>query len=263
MIYAQRRKIIMDKIKAGRPIGVTELSWELNVSVATIRRDFARLEKDGELTRTRGGALPVIKASSEEEPSFADKLNKYHTQKLAIARKANELIEDGDTILLGAGTTVTALASLIKDRQNLTVVTNAVNIAMVLAQSNSINLVLTGGNIRTKSYALVGALAEQVLKVIRVQKVFLGVNGISIEHGLTTPNMTEAYTNSLMVQTGNQLVILADHSKIARETLSRFAPISAVTTLITDQEAPQDFIDELRRLSMEVIIADEDSPNDF
>lgn len=254
MISAQRRKIIMDRIRAGLPVSVSELSRELGVSPMTIRRDLYHLEKEGILSRTHGGAVPV-NIGSAEEPSFAEKLDRFPAEKLAIARKAAELVEEGDTILLGAGTTVTALAKLLKDRQNLTVVTNTVNIAMELAQSEGINLILTGGNIRTKSYALVGALAERVLREIHVQKVFLGVNGISLEHGLTTPNMTEAYTNSLMIGAADQVIVLADHSKIGRVALSRFAPITAVHTFITDGGAPQEFIEELIKRQIRVIIA--------
>ncbi|WP_406677987.1 DeoR/GlpR family DNA-binding transcription regulator [Moorella sp. ACPs] len=253
MISAQRRKIIIDKINSGMPLSVSELSRELGVSPMTIRRDLSSLEKEGLLTRTHGGAVPVG-GGSEEEPSFDEKLNRFPAEKLAIARKAAELIKDGDTILLNAGTTVTALARLLKDRQNLTVVTNTVNIAMELAQSEGINLVLTGGNMRTRSYAMVGTLTERVLREIHVQKAFLGVNGISIEHGLTTPNMTEAHTNSLMIKAADEIIVLADHSKIGRVTLSRFAPIEAVSTLITDRAAPPDFIEELVRRGIEVIV---------
>lgn len=255
MISVQRQKNIIEKINTGTPISVSELSRELGVSSVTIRRDLDRLEKEGMLARTHGGAIPVG-GGSEEEPSFTEKMDQFPVEKLASAYKAAELIKDGDTILLGAGTTITALAKLLKDRPNLTVVTNTVNVAMELAQSEGINLVLTGGNIRTKSYALVGSLAERTLREIHVEKAFLSVNGLSIEHGLTTPNMTEAHTNSIMVEVADQLIVLADHSKIGRVALSRFAPISAVSTLITDSGTPQDFIEELRKRSVEVIVAE-------
>ncbi|BCV20587.1 DeoR/GlpR family DNA-binding transcription regulator [Moorella sp. Hama-1] len=253
MIPVQRRKIIIDKISSGTPLSVTDLSRELGVSPMTIRRDLSNLEKDGLLARTHGGAVPVG-GGSEEEPSFTDKINQYPAEKLAIARKAAELVKDGDTILLNAGTTIMALVQLLKERQNLTVVTNTVNVAMELAQSEGVNLILTGGSMRTKSYAMVGALTERVLREIHVQKAFLGVNGISIEHGLTTPNMTEAHTNSLMVQAADEVIVLADHSKIGRVTLSRFAPITAVTILVTDKDTPRDFIKELAKLGIETIV---------
>ncbi|MGI9860805.1 DeoR/GlpR family DNA-binding transcription regulator [Moorella naiadis] len=253
MISVQRRKIIIDKISSGTPLSVTDLSRELGVSPMTIRRDLSSLEKEGLLARTHGGAVPVS-GGSEEEPSFNEKKDKFPAEKLAIARKAAELVQDGDTILLNAGTTVTALAQLLKDRQHLTVVTNTVNIAMELAQSEGINLVLTGGNMRTRSYAMVGSLTEKVLREVHVQKAFLGVNGISIEHGLTTPNMTEAHTNSLMVQAADAIIVLADHSKIGRVALSRFASIGDVTTLITDSAAPPEFIEELARRGVDVIV---------
>ncbi|MDN5344996.1 MAG: DeoR family transcriptional regulator, fructose operon transcriptional repressor [Clostridia bacterium] len=253
MISVQRRKIIIDKINSGMPLSVSELSRELGVSPMTVRRDLSSLEKEGLLARTHGGAVPV--GEDSEEPSYTEKVNQYPVEKLAIARKAAELVKDGDTILLNAGTTVMALAQLLKERQNLTVVTNTVNVAMELAQSEGINLVLTGGSMRTKSYAMVGSLTERVLQEIHVQKAFLGVNGLSIEHGLTTPNMTEAHTNSLMVQAADEVIILADHSKIGRVTLSRIAPITAITTLITDKDAPRDFIKELAKLGIETIVA--------
>jgi DeoR/GlpR family transcriptional regulator of sugar metabolism len=261
MISAQRQKKIVDKIKTGMPISVSELSQEFKVSVMTVRRDLAMLEKEGALTRTHGGAVPVCEGEEEPsfEPSFAEKMNRFATEKLAIAVKANELIHDGDTILLGAGTTATALATILKSRQNITVVTNTVNIAMELAQNAGINLVMTGGNIRTKSYALVGALTERVLSELHVQKAFLSVNGISLEQGLTTPNISEAYTNSLMIKAAEQLIVMADHSKLGRVTLSRFASIAEMNALITDSGAPQEFLSKLAQQGVEILVG-EDKP---
>ena len=254
-IAAQRQKIIVDKIRVGTPVNVGEFSRELGVSTMTIRRDLEKLEKGGMLTRTHGGAVPVSQATeANEEPSFAEKMNKFSEEKMMIAKKAAELIKEGDTILLGAGTTITALAKLLKGRQNLTVVTNTVNVAMELAQSEGIELILTGGNIRTKSYALVGPLAERVFREIHVKKVFLGVNSISIEHGLSTPDMTEAYTNAQMIDSADELIVLADHSKFGQGALSRFADISAIDTLITDNRTPQDFLDKVRSRGVDAIV---------
>jgi len=251
-IAAQRQKIIVDKIRVGTPINVGEFSRELGVSTMTIRRDLEKLEKGGMLTRTHGGAIPVSEAT--EEPSFAEKMNKFSEEKMSIAERAAELIKQGDTILLGAGTTISALAKLLKGRQNLTVVTNTVNVAMELAQSEGIDLILTGGNIRTKSYALVGPLAERVFREIHVMKVFLGVNSISIEHGLSTPDMTEAYTNAQMIGSADELIVLADHSKFGQGALSRFADISDIDTLITDSGTPQDFLEKVRNLGVDAIV---------
>ncbi|SMB97379.1 transcriptional regulator, DeoR family [Thermanaeromonas toyohensis ToBE] len=253
MISAQRKKIIIDKIKAGLPISVKELSRELGVSPMTIRRDLDALEKEGLLTRIHGGAIP-INGGIEDEPSFNDRTGNFPREKLAIAQKAAELIQKGDSIFLGGGTTVTALANLLIEREDITVVTNAVNIAMILAPCEKINLIVTGGTVRTKSYSLVGALAERVLREIHVDKAFLGVDGISIDYGLTTPNMTEAHTDSLIVEAAKNVIILADHSKIGRVTLARFASISAIDILITDKGAPQDFLEELKKMDIQVLV---------
>ncbi|CAA7600907.1 DeoR-type HTH domain protein [Acididesulfobacillus acetoxydans] len=258
-IAAQRQKVIMDKIRAGIPINVGEFSRELGVSTMTIRRDLERLEIEGLLTRTHGGAVPLN--GSFEEPSFAEKMSQFPEEKMAIAKKASELIEEGDTVLLGAGTTLTALAKLLKNRQNLTIVTNTVNVAMELAQSEGIQLILTGGHIRTKSYALVGPLTERVFREVHAKKVFLGVNSISIEHGLSTPDMTEAYTNAQMIDSADKLIVLADHSKFGQGALSRFADIADIDTLITDNRTPLHFLEQARKRSVNVIIVNPGEPS--
>jgi DeoR/GlpR family transcriptional regulator of sugar metabolism len=205
------------------------------------------------LIRSHGGA--VLNENLFAEPSFNEKEDKYIEEKMRIAAEAAKLVTDGMTIALNAGTTTTQIAKQIKVRENLTVVTNAINIAWELMGAEGVKVFLTGGNLRPKSFALVGTMAEQTLRGIFVDLVFVGVNGISVKLGLTTPNMEEALVNRAMMEAAKKVAVVADHSKFDKVTFSLIATLDQIDMVITDSQTEKEQIKKLQEMGKTVIIA--------
>lgn len=248
MLAQQRRLKIIEFLSRHGGVRVSELSRELAVSEMTIRRDLDCLERQGHLARTHGGAIQVDILS---EPDFVEKTDLLAGEKLRIARAAAELVGHG-IIGLSAGTTTTALAGCLpRDNPQLTVVTNAVNIAWALA-STKINVVMTGGSLRKSSYALVGPVRQEALTEIRLDLLFLGANGISIQGGITTPNPAEAQTNAWLLSRARRVVVVADHTKLGRTAFGHIADLAKADLLITCKEADSRFIREAEQLGIEI-----------
>jgi len=253
LLGLERQQMIMEILRENKSVEVSYLSNVFNVSEVTIRKDLEKLERDGLLIRTHGGA--VINENLLFEPSFQEKEDQFIEEKMAIASEAAKLIRDGMTISLTAGTTTSHIAKKIKQMKQITVVTNAINIATELMAVSGIKVFLTGGTIRPNSYALVGSLAEKSLSGIFVDLAFVGVNGFSINHGLTTPNIEEARVNRLLMKAANQVAVVADHSKFNKVTFSQIATVSEISIVITDQKAPLDQINQIKKMGKKVIIA--------
>jgi DeoR family fructose operon transcriptional repressor len=251
----ERKQKIMDLLERSPAVKVNELSQLLQVSEVTIRRDLQELEEVGMLKRTHGGAINISTASFE--PTIQEKEDKCQEEKGAISNVALDLIADDDTILLDSGSTTLQVAKLLrtKRKKQLTVITNALNIAWELASTDNIDLILTGGQVRHKTLSSVGPITEQTLSKIYVDKVLLATNGIDIEYGLTTPNMYEAQIKQKMIKAAREVIILADHSKFGRIALGSICPLSDVDYIITDIGAPQEYIKQLEDLGIQVIVA--------
>ncbi|MGE5675637.1 MAG: DeoR/GlpR family DNA-binding transcription regulator [Mycobacterium leprae] len=251
MEVSDRERSILARLSTSRFATVQELSALLDVSEVTVRRYLEKLEQDGMLTRTRGGAF--LNESMLEESSFGSRRDQYIEEKRRIAVAAAAMIDDGDTIALSAGTTTYEIARCLKERRNLTVVTNSISIASELATCPGIRLLVTGGTCRERSLALVGALAERSLVGLYVNQTFLGTSGFSLEHGLTTPNFEEALVNAAMVRAARRTVVAVDSSKFGQVSLSLIVPVAAVHSVITDTGAPAEVLDALRAMPKEVI----------
>jgi DeoR/GlpR family transcriptional regulator of sugar metabolism len=218
------------------------------------------MEQQHLLRRVHGGAVNVDMIAYSAygyDLTFQENIGKMVEEKTRIAQAALDLIKPGDAIALSPGTTTTYLARAIRHAQiqPLTVVTNAVNIAMELNGLKGITLTLTGGLLLTNFFALVGPLAEQSLSLMYAGKAFLGVTGLSAEYGLTGPNQLEALTHKLTMQRAKCTIILADSSKVGHVALHSIAPITAMHTLITDRAAPAEQIAQLRKLGIDVFLA--------
>jgi DeoR/GlpR family transcriptional regulator of sugar metabolism len=235
VLATQRRELILSRVKDRGAARVAELVAELDVSDMTIRRDIAELARAGLVRRVHGGAVDARHAA--HEPGFRAKLEISGAEKAAIARAALDLVRPGSAIALSAGTTTHLLAQLVatSDIRPLTVVTNSLPAVEVLHRVGDprLTVVLTGGT-PTPSDALVGPLATQALRGLRLDVVFLGVHGLDPDAGLTTPNLLEAETDRAMVAAGSQLVVLADHTKWGETGLSRIADLAEVDLLVTD-----------------------------
>lgn len=249
-------KILQDLLTTGR-LDVEELSQKFQVNSSTIRRDLEKLEQQGLLRRTHGGAVSADTLSYSAyayDLTFQVNVTKQAEEKTQIALAAAQHIKPGDTVALSPGTTTTQLARTIRQLQinDLTVVTNAVNIVMELAGLRGINLIVTGGIFLPDFFALVGPQAEQSLNEMFVSTAFIGVTGLDLQHGLTGPNQLEALTHRLTIQRARKTVVLADHTKLGQVALYRIAPINAIHTLITGQNASPEFVENLKDSGVEV-----------
>jgi DeoR/GlpR family transcriptional regulator of sugar metabolism len=231
-------------------IRIESLCRELKVSAATVRRDLDELERAGAIRRVHGGAVSV--ESRLEEPVFADKTGRAIREKRRIARAALAFIEPGDTIYLDGGSTVLELARLLRDRTNLTVLTNSLHAAVELSGRGP-RLLLIGGELRRLSQTLVGPLTQPVLQELHLDKAFMGTIGFSLKEGLTTTDASEAFTKQLVLGQARQVILLADGSKAGKVSFACAGRWEQIHALITDR--PIDFGRELTAKGTKVVRA--------
>lgn len=263
LLAEQRRALILDEVRRRGGVRVNELTRRLNVSDMTVRRDLDALARQGVVEKVHGGAVPVVEASSHE-PGFEAKSALELGAKEAIARAAAALVLPGSAIALAGGTTAFALAHHLLDVPDLTVVTNSVRVADVFqsgqrrpGQHNgegSATVVITGG-VRTPSETLVGPVADRAIQSLHFDLLFLGVHGISVEAGLSTPNLAEAETNRQFVRSARRVVVIADHTKWGTVGLSSFASLEDVDTLVTDAGIPEVLRAEIAEHLSDLIVA--------
>jgi DeoR family fructose operon transcriptional repressor len=253
-VYApERHQQILAAARAEGRVDVSELSRTLSVTPETVRRDLTVLERHGLLRRVHGGAIPVERLGFE--PGLADREGRLAGQKERIAKLALEELPDGGSIILDAGTTTVRLAEMLPADRELTVVTHALPVAMVLANRPNISLHLLGGSVRGRTLAAVGEWTLRALDDIYADVAFLGTNGVTVAQGLTTPDIAEAHVKRALVNSARRVVVLADHTKLGRADFVRVAPISAVDTLITDSDVDRELVEEIMAAGVEVLCA--------
>ncbi|TFG57911.1 MAG: DeoR/GlpR transcriptional regulator [Spirochaetales bacterium] len=232
-LFAEERKQkIVDLVTEKRKATVDELCLRFSVSAATIRNDLRDLEQQGLLLRTHGGAM--MKTKTALEPTSNQKEVRNLQAKKAIARAALALIEDGDTIILDTGSTTVELARILGNRNNITVITNDIAIAMMLEGSEKLNVLIMGGLLRRNFHCTVGAPGISMLSAFSVDKAFMGANGFSLAKGATTPDMNHAETKKAMMAIASKVVLLCDSSKLEQPSFAQFAPAEAIDTLVTE-----------------------------
>lgn len=232
-MYAEERQqsIIEMAREAGR-VEVAALATHFDVTSETVRRDLTALERRGHLKRVHGGAIPVDRLGFEPAVDARDTV--MTAEKERIAKAALDELPDEGAILLDAGTTTVRLARALPAERELTVVTNAIEIATILAPREHVTVLLLGGRVRGRTMAAVDTWTQRLLAETFVDVAFVGTNGLSVERGLTTPDPTEAATKQAMVAAARRTVALADHTKIGNDSLIRFATVDEVDTVITD-----------------------------
>lgn len=263
LLAEQRRALILDEVRRRGGVRVNELTRRLNVSDMTVRRDLDALARQGVVEKVHGGAVPVVEPSSHE-PGFEAKSGLELGAKEAIAREAAALVPPGAAIALAGGTTAYALAQQLLEVPDLTVVTNSVRVADVFQSgqrlaggthgSAAATVVITGG-MRTLSETLVGPVADRAIQSLHFDLLFLGVHGISVEAGLSTPNLAEAETNRQFVRSARRVVVIADHTKWGTVGLSSFATLEDVDTLVTDAGIPEVLREEIAEHLSDLIVA--------
>lgn len=246
-----RRVRILELINSEGQVSVSELSIKFNVSEVTIRNDLSHLENKGLLIKTRGGGLKTQRVGIDQKLNEKAKINSR--EKTAIGRKAAELINDNDTIILDSGTTTVEIAKNLNDIKNLTVITNALNIADQLIR-DEVKVILLGGIVRTASLSLIGPIGENNIRNFFCDKCFLGVDGIDSQSGIYTPNLEEANLNRLMIECSKEVIIVTDSSKFKRKSFVHIAPISKINIIITDSKIPEDEIKNLQSQGIKLIL---------
>lgn len=256
-MFAEERYVrIMEVVNQAGKATVAELSEALGVSQVTVRRDLEKLEEKELLLRTHGGAMALHAHVSEvaHEKSFSEKAEALVEEKERIAEAAAKLVGDEDAVMLTPGTTSMLIAKRLVGKKGLKIVTNAANIAVQIGNYADLDVILIGGKLRRKSFALVGPLAEEALQSIRVDKLFLGVDGFDLEEGLTTPNLAEASMDRRMLSIAKEVIVVADHTKFGKVFFSHVAPLDAVHTVITDRGLGKDVCDRIRDLGIQLIV---------
>jgi DeoR/GlpR family transcriptional regulator of sugar metabolism len=253
LIPAERRIRIQKIIRAQGGVRVSHLSDLLGVSKITIRRDLEQLEEEGILERTHGGAIIIHRMPYE--PPFIEKDNINREAKRCIGMAAAQLVEDGDTILVNSGSTTLRIFPNLTGIENLRVITNNMG-AFLEIRDADLELILTGGIFREQSNSLIGPLAIQNIRKVFATKCFIGVDGISRKHGLTTPILQEAEVAQTMIErTRGQVIVVADPSKLGVVSNFVTAPIDQVDTLVTSKGANEEYLTELEEEGVDVIIA--------
>lgn len=208
---------------------ITDLSSRFSVTEMTIRRDLEKLEKSGYAHRTFGGAIPA-----NRDLAFQERATVYLEEKRKIGRIAAELIRDGNAVFIDGGTTTMEVARALKEGREITVVTNAVNIASELA-GKRISTIMIGGSLQEETLSVVGPIAEKNLADMAFDQIFLGATGMTVDHGFSNSNVFEADIKRLSIERADEVNIVLDHSKFGKKVLSSFASLDHVHRVITNQ----------------------------
>ena len=250
-----RRAKILEELETKGQVTVRDLSKMFKISEVTIRNDLSQLEKQNMLIRARGGAIKIKYYRMGIDLSISDKQKEFQKEKQRIAKTAIKYIEDGDTIVLDSGTTTTEIAKNLDQFKNLTIITNALNIAIILSEYEGFNIFMPGGILRKQSLSLVGVLADENFGKFYCDKLFLGVDGFDTTHGLSTPNSEEAHLNQIMISMAKKTIVVTDSRKFLRRRFAFIGPITNVHMVITDSGIREEDKARLERSGVEVVIA--------
>lgn len=243
---------IVRLIEEYHSLTVTELSEKIGVSEVTIRKDLNELEKKGLLVRNHGGATLI---SETIVPSFYSRKHIEEREKNSIALAVSELIDEGDSVLIDAGTTPLAVASFLKNK-NISIVTNSIPVGMELADFKGI-VTFTGGEMHKESMALYGPETNIYINNLQVNKLILGTSGVNLESGLTTSSSIQASTKKAMIQSARQVIAVMDHTKFTKIKTSLFAHFEEIDIIVTSSKVPREMIDKIKQMGTKVIAVDD------
>jgi DeoR family transcriptional regulator of aga operon len=249
----RRHQYILERLRREGEIRVTDLCRELDVSPVTIRKDMKQLEKKKMLFRTHG-SISLQDPYLTKDVSVNEKERIMVDEKTRIAQKAATLIDDTDAIIIASGTTVLFLARQLAAKQQLTVLTSALNVASVLCRHPTIEVIQLGGIVRKTSTSVSGPFIQQMLSQFSCSKLFLGVDGIDLEYGCTTSNLMEANANQRMIAAAQRTIILTDSSKFGRRGFGRICSFDNVHQIITDDRVNEKFVHALENMGVEITI---------
>jgi|MTBAKSStandDraft_1061840.scaffolds.fasta_scaffold73092_2 DeoR/GlpR family transcriptional regulator of sugar metabolism len=253
MIAEERRALLLTKLREDGYIQVTDLAEEFNISSATIRRDLILLEQEGICIRKRGGAVRSTQSVTMELP-YDVKQHRRIDEKNRIAKAAINLVENGDTILLDAGSTIYQLACLLHTKERLTIVTHDLNIAYKLATNPNLNLICTGGIARANVYTLQGAQVVDFIRGLRVDKSFIGADAIHPDGTISNVNIEEVPIKLAMIKAAKQVILLSDSSKFGITGFAKVCEIDELDYLITDSGIPDHFRKICEQSNVKVLV---------
>jgi len=253
LLAEERRRKILAMVEQGGQVTITDLVSRLRVSAVTARGDLDALATNGAVVRSHGGAVRRQEATRDYPLQFKAALHK--AEKIRIGQAAARMVKPHETIILDNGTTTAEVARHLKAAkvQNISVITNALNIAMELSNAPGLSLIMIGGILRQISGSFVGPQAEHMLRELHADRLFLAVDGFDLEIGPSTPDILEAQLNGLMMEIARDTTVVADSSKLGRRSLSKIGRLERVNRLITDTQAPADFVKALRLRNIEVV----------
>ena len=246
MLTGERRIKLLEAIENKQFISVAQLSEIFQVHETTIRRDLDELESQGLVVRIHGGVVPA--SIKQDEPDFEDRATENMLEKTKIGKYATNYIKSGEAIILDSGTTTLQLAKTLNEMpqlQDITIITNDVNIASVLRSNRGITTIVTGGTLFHDSYMLNGQIANESLQQLSVDKAFIATPALNVEKGLTHFNELLIATKKNMIDAAAKKIVVTDHTKIGRRALYTFLPIDQIDLLITDNQTDKKLIDEM------------------
>lgn len=248
----ERHKYILELLKQQGYVRVQELSEKLKVSEVTIRKDLKYLESKKILQRNHGSASNLTSIISDKHIDVKEKLQME--EKVRIAQAANSLLEPNDKIIIASGTTLLAFANAIDVRENIIVLTSSVKVSLTLCYNPYIEVIQLGGAIRKNSVSVIGHYAESTLESLSCSKLFIGVDGIDLDNGLSTSDMHEARINQKMIDAAQRIIVLTDSSKFGRRGFCKICDFDKIHHIITDTKAPAHIIEMIREKGIEVTL---------
>jgi len=253
LLTEQRRRNLLDLVDHDGHVTVSDLVKRFSISAVTVRSDLDTLASVGAVVRSHGGAVRRLEATQDYPLRMKETL--HREEKVRIGTAAAELIQPGETIILDSGTTTAEIARHLKRSkiQPLTIITNALNIAVELADLPGVSLIMIGGLLRPVSFSFVGPQAEAIMNEFHADRLFLAVDGFDLDKGPSTPDVFEAQLNNVMIRSAREVNVVTDFSKLGRRSVSRIGPFDRIRRLITDRRAPQEFTEGLRNRGIEVI----------
>ncbi len=253
-VLNERHQQILAYLERQKFVTVQELSELTNVSLVTIRKDLTFLEGKNYLYRTHGGASKKSRYAFEENVIKKETIKVIEKQQ--IAKKALEYISDNDFVILASGTTIHYLARGIEENKNITVLTSSLRVSLELSKFNNINVIQLGGKLRKSSTSVVGSTTEDMLRNFSCTKLFLGIDGIDPNFGISTSNAAEAHLNRVMIEQADTVYVLADSSKVGKRGFGRICGLEHINAFITDINIEKEDLIDLEKAGVDVIIAE-------
>jgi DeoR/GlpR family transcriptional regulator of sugar metabolism len=253
--FEERKKMILEMLDKEEMLHVPVLAEVLNVSSETIRRDLERLDKEGMLKKVYGGA--VKSRADSREPPFDQKAKINTKEKEAICRTAASLVEDGDSILIGNGTTPLELIRFLTDKINITIITHSVPVLLLAMELFKGRVIFIGGELNFSQQSTEGSLAEGTMRQLKASKAFISAGGISVSNGITDYDLNQAGMSRQLVERAKETIVLADHTKMGQTTFAQICPLKDISLVVSDWLCPEEWQQTLAQQGIELLLARE------